>query len=118
GVGYFLTVDLNNEFDLLQVFYPKSPRSGSIDPRNMYNRDIIKPTAFFKLNNQYDDEYIIVPLNFARKLLNYENRRSYLEIKVAEGYEVGKVKDELRSLLGENFSVRDTEEQHANLLLT
>src|SRR5690606_27164358 len=55
GVGYFLSVDLDNEFDFLQVFYPKSPRSGSIDPRNMYNRDIIKPVGFFSIEKQFDD---------------------------------------------------------------
>src|SRR5690606_20331253 len=58
GVGYFLTVDLDNDFDLLHVFYPRAPRSGSIDPRNMYNRDIIKPVGFFSIEKKFDDEYV------------------------------------------------------------
>lgn len=118
GVGYFLTVDLENDFDLLQVFYPKSPRSGSIDPRNMYNRDVIKPVGYFSIEKQFDDEYVIVPLDFARQLLNYGNKRTSLELKVSEGYEIDEVKKELRSLLGNGFLVRDTDEQHAGLLLT
>lgn len=118
GVGYFLTVDLDNEFDLLQVFYPRAPRSGSIDPRNMYNRDIIKPVGFFSIEKQFDDEYVIVPLDFARDLLNYGNKRTSLELKVAEGYEISQVKSRLRSQLGPDFLVRDTDEQHASLLLT
>jgi lipoprotein-releasing system permease protein len=118
GVGYFLTVDLDNEFDLLQVFYPKSPRSGSIDPRNMYNRDIIKPVGFFSIEKQFDDEYVIVPLDFAQNLLNYGNKRTSLEIKVQEGYDITKVKNSLKKQLGESFLVRDSDEQHAGLLLT
>jgi lipoprotein-releasing system permease protein len=118
GVGYFLTVDLDNDFDLLQVFYPKSPGAGSIDPRNMYNRDVIKPLGFFSIEKQFDDEYVIVPLDFARNLLNYGDKRTALELKIAEGYDIGHVKNSLRSQLGEEFLVRDTDEQHAGLLLT
>lgn len=118
GVGYFLTVDLDNEFDLLQVFYPKSPRAGSIDPRNMYNRDIIKPVGFFSIEKQFDDEYVIVPLDFAQNLLSYGNKRTSLEIKVHEGYDITEVKNSLKKQLGESFLVRDSDEQHAGLLLT
>jgi lipoprotein-releasing system permease protein len=118
GVGYFLTVDLENEFDHLQVFYPRSPRSGSIDPRNMYNRDIIKPVAYFSIEKQFDDEYVIVPLDFAQDLLNYDNKRTSLEVKVSGDYEIPKVKTALRKHLGNGFLVRDTDEQHAGLLLT
>lgn len=118
GVGYFLTVDLDNEFDLLQVFYPRAPRSGSIDPRNMYNRDVIKPVGFFSIEKQFDDEYVIVPLDFAQNLLSYGNKRTSLELKVEEGYQIDQVKKRLRSHLGDEFLVRDTDEQHASLLLT
>ncbi len=109
GVGYFLTVDLDNEFELLQVFYPKSPRSGSIDPRNMYNRDVIKPVAYFSIEKQFDDEYVIVPLEFAQNLLEYDNKRTSLEVKVAQGFDIGNVKNSLRNQLGVSFLVRDTD---------
>ena len=118
GVGYFLSVEMGNEFDFLQVFYPKAARAGSIDPRNMYNRDVIKPVAYFSIDKQFDDEYVIVPIRFAQDLLNYGDKRTSLEIKVAEGYDISRVKRTLRTQLGEDFLVRDTEEQHASLLLT
>ena len=118
GVGYFLSVEMGNEFDFLQVFYPKAARAGSIDPRNMYNRDVIKPVAYFSIDKQFDDEYVIVPIRFAQDLLSYGDKRTSLEIKVAEGYDISRVKRTLRTQLGEDFLVRDTEEQHASLLLT
>lgn len=118
GVSYFLLVDLDNEQDFLQVYYPKAPRSGSIDPSSMYNREIIKPVGTFSIEKQFDDEYIIVPLDFASRLLNYGNKRTALEIKVADGYAIKKVKNDLRNLLGDGFLVKDTDEQHASLLMT
>lgn len=118
GVSYFLLVDLDNEQNFLQVYYPKAPRSGSIDPSSMYNREIIKPVGTFSIEKQFDDEYIIVPLDFASRLLNYGNKRTALEIKVADGYAIKKVKNDLRNLLGDGFLVKDTDEQHASLLMT
>tara|TARA_R110001592_G_scaffold151883_1_gene378923 strand:+ start:150003 stop:151142 length:1140 start_codon:yes stop_codon:yes gene_type:complete len=118
GLSYFLLLNLENEFDLIQVFYPKDPKSGSIDPSSMYNREVIQPAGIFSVEKQIDDEFLIVPLDFASKLLEYGNRRTGLEIMVAEGYNVQTVKAELRSLLGETFIVQDSDEQHASLLMT
>lgn len=119
GVGFFLSVDLDNDFELLQVYYPKAPRSaGSIDPSQLYNRDIIKPAAFFSIEKDFDDNYIIAPIAFVSKLLNYGQKRTSLEIKVADGYRIQGVKNKLREHLGEDFLVKDTDEQHAGILRT
>src|SRR5690606_16228350 len=73
---------------------------------------------YFSIDKQFDDEYVIVPLRFAENLRNYGNKRTALEIKVADGYNIAKVKQALKAQLGPDFLVRDTEEQHASLLLT
>lgn len=119
GVGFFLSVDLDNEFEMLQVFYPKAPRSaGTIDPNQLYSRDMIKSSAFFSVDKEFDDNYIIAPLEFVSKLLNYGSKRTSLEIKVKEGESIQRVKRRLRTHLGEGFTVKDTDEQHAGLLRT
>ncbi len=119
GVGFFLSIDLENDFELLQVFYPKAPRSaGTIDPTQLYSRDVLKPAAFFSIEKEFDDNYIIAPLDFVSELLNYGEKRTALEIKVGEGHTISAVKSELRNMLGPEFSVKDTDEQHAGLLRT
>lgn len=119
GVGFFLSIDLDNEFELLQVFYPKAPRNaGTLDPRQLYSREVIKPTAFFSIEKEFDDNYIIAPLSFVQGLLNYSNKRTSLEVKVQEGTKISTVKKRLNALLGEEFTVKDTDEQHASLLRT
>jgi lipoprotein-releasing system permease protein len=118
GVSYYLLIDLENEFDLLQAYYPKAPRSGSIDPSSMYNREVLRPVGIFSIEKQFDDEYIIVPLEFAQRLMNYGDKRTALEIKVRPDYDIRKVKRDLRAKLGEAFTVKDTDEQHASLLMT
>jgi lipoprotein-releasing system permease protein len=119
GVGFFLSIDIGNEFELLTVFYPKAPRSaGTIDPNQLYSRNFIKPAAFFSVDKEFDDNYIIAPLTFVSQLLNYGNKRTSLEIKVKDGESIQKVKSRLRGHLGEKFTVKDTDEQHEGLLRT
>jgi lipoprotein-releasing system permease protein len=119
GVGFFLSIDIENEFELLNVFYPKAPRTaGTIDPNQLYSRNFIKPAAFFSIDKEFDDNYIIAPLGFVSQLLNYGNKRTSLEVKVKEGDSIQKVKSRLRAHLGEKFTIKDTDEQHEGLLRT
>ncbi len=119
GVGFFLSVNLEDINVPLKVFYPKAPRSAaSIDPSQLYTSGILDPAAFFSIERQFDDEYVIAPLNFTRDLLNYGAKRTSLEIKVAEGMSIRDVQSTVKAHLGSNFLVKNTDEQHAGLLRT
>lgn len=119
GVGFFLSVNLKDVNVPLKVFYPKAPRSAAtLDPSQLYASAVLEPVAFFSVDRQFDDEYVIAPLNFTRDLLNYGNKRTSLEVKVAEGYTVASVQKALKADLGESFTVKNTDEQHAGLLRT
>ena len=119
GVGFYLSINLNDINVPLKVFYPKAPRSAAtIDPNQLYSSAILDPAAFFSIDRQFDDEYVIAPLDFAKNLLNYGNRRTSLEIKVEEGKSINSVQARLKELLGSKFLVKNTDEQHAGLLRT
>ncbi|MDF2156273.1 FtsX-like permease family protein [Algoriphagus sp. CAU 1675] len=119
GVGFFLSVNLDDINIPLKIFYPKAPRSAaSLDPNQLYSSGILEPVAFFSVERQFDDEYVIAPLAFTRDLLNYGNKRTSLEVKVEEGYSIDEVQQELKSHLGPEFLVKNTDEQHAGLLRT
>jgi lipoprotein-releasing system permease protein len=119
GVGFFLSVNLEDVNVPLKVFYPKAPRSAaSIDPTQLYASGILDPVAFFSVERQFDDEYVIAPLAFTRDLLNYGDKRTSLEIKVEDGMSINKVQSTLKAHLGPKFLVKNTDEQHAGLLRT
>lgn len=119
GVGYFLSVNLQNVNVPLKVFYPKTPRSAaSIDPSQLYNSGILDPVAFFSVERQFDDHYVIAPLGFTKELLNYGQKRTSLEVKVNDGFAVSEVQESLKKQVGKSFSVKNTDEQHAGLLRT
>jgi lipoprotein-releasing system permease protein len=119
GVGFFLSVNLDNINVPLKVFYPKAPRSAAtIDPTQLYSSAILEPVAYFSVERQFDDQYIIVPLSFTRDLLNYGDKRTSLEVKVSEGFSIGHVQSQLKVLVGPDFLVKNTDEQHAGILRT
>ncbi len=119
GVGFFLSVNLEEVNSTLKVFYPKAPRSAaSIDPSQMYASAQLEPRGFFSIEQQFDDGYVLVPLNFTRDLLNYGEKRTSLEIKIQEGYDIQEVQKALKSHLGPDFIVKNADEQHAGLIRT
>lgn len=119
GVGFFLSVNLEDINVPLKVFYPKAPRSAaSIDPTQLYASGILDPVAFFSVERQFDDEYVIAPLAFTRDLLRYGDKRTSLEVKVADGMSIREVQSTLKTYLGPKFLVKNTDEQHAGLLRT
>jgi lipoprotein-releasing system permease protein len=98
----------------LQVFYIKNFKTGTIDPSKMYSHKSIRPGSVFSIEKNYDENYIFVPLDFARELLDYGNKRTSLEVQT-DGVNPLKVQALLREKMGENFSVLTNEEQHKDL---
>ncbi|WP_225586872.1 FtsX-like permease family protein [Algoriphagus sp. Y33] len=120
GVGFFLSVNLDNVNVPLKIYYPKAPRSAaSIDPSQFYESAVLDPVAFFSIGErQFDDEYVIAPLFFVRDLLKYGDKRTSLEVKVAKGHSIAKVQKRLKDHLGADFMVKNTDEQHAGIIRT
>ena len=115
GVQYALSLSVNETFTPLQVFYIRNLKSTSVDPSQLYSRQVIQPGGVFSIEKSYDENYIFVPLTFARDLLNYGNRRTSLEIKTKPEADLEEVQLQIKSLLGESFQVLTNEEQHKDL---
>lgn len=115
GVRYTLSLAPGNDLYPLQVFYINTLAGNAVmDPSRLYSRKIILPSAAFSIVQNIDDNYIVVPIEFARDLMNYGSRLTALEITVQEG-QSRKVEAELAKILGEGFLVLNHEEQHADI---
>ncbi|MEP0713509.1 MAG: FtsX-like permease family protein, partial [Algoriphagus sp.] len=80
---------------------------------------VIDPVAYFSIGDrQFDDEYVIAPLSFVGDLLIYGDKRTALEVKVAAGSSIAEVQKRLRAHLGDDFLVKNADEQHAGLIRT
>jgi lipoprotein-releasing system permease protein len=115
GVQYALSIDPGNDLYPLQVHYTKDIKAGQLDVSKLYSKKNILPGSVFAIEKNYDENYIFVPLNFARDLMEYGNKRTSLEIKTDPGKNIDDIQEALMSTLGPDFRVQNNDEQHADL---
>jgi len=118
GIQYALSIRLNNIFEELQVFYPRNNKPNAIVPQNFYRTGWIKPGAVFAIEKHFDENYVIVPLNFAIQLLGNTDKRTALEVQVMRNNSIKKVQQALQALLPQQFKVLNREEQQMTLMRT
>lgn len=114
GVKYTMSLAVGDNMFPLQIYYIKDVRA-SVDPSQLYSRMSIITGGVFSIVQQFDENYIIVPLDFARDLLNFGDKRTSIEIKTTPGANIFTVEERLQEMLGESFTVLNHEEQHKDI---
>lgn len=115
GIQYDLSINPDNEFYTIQIYYPKNIRPGVLNPTSLYSVKHIIPAGIFAIEKYYDENYLFVPLAFANSLLNYQQRRTGIEIELSEDVDANTVKADLQRKLGSTLHVRLGEEIHQDL---
>ena len=115
GIQYALSISPSDDLNTLRIYYIKDPKGGTIDPSKIYNSKSILPGSIFAIEQEYDENFIIVPIDFARELLNYGNKRTSIEIKVDEKYDPDEIIGQLKSTLGNDYLIQNRHEQKADL---
>jgi len=113
GIEYNLSVAVNDPLFPLQLYYIKNTKLTSLDPSKLYSKQNIVPGSVFSIVQNFDDNYVIVPLSFAQELMDVGNKRTALEIMPDVNSK--DVQQKLKKILGNKFNVLSHEEQHKDL---
>ena len=112
GVAYYLSLGLNF-VDPIQIFAPRRSAKSTLNPNNAFNKDYIYPTGFFSIQQDIDSKFIIVPIRFAREILEYKDTElSAIEIKLDKNTDSENIKNKINEILSNNFTVKNRYEQH------
>jgi len=111
GVGNILAVGLSF-ITPVNVYMPSRTAPPTLSPERAFNRQIIFPSGIFSVEQEIDTEYILVPLGFARQILEYNNEVTSLHIKVDDGFRERNIRNDLQDMFGEDYRVMDRYEQH------
>ncbi|MDZ4716684.1 MAG: FtsX-like permease family protein [Cytophagales bacterium] len=114
GVRFTLSAQVTDDMLALRFFYIKNVKSGRLDPSSMYSQKSIRPGSVFSIEKTYDENYVFVPLAFAKDLLDYGDRRTSVEVQTV-GDQTAAVQAALQEKLGNGFSILTNEEQHKDL---
>ena len=111
GIAYYLGMGLNF-ITPINIYSLKRTGNISINPEQAINRKYIFPSGVFSIEQEYNTKYILVPIQFARELLQYTNEVSALEIRLVPGSDHEAIQARMRSLLGNQFVVQNRNEQN------
>lgn len=107
----YLSINLNDEFQTLDIYAPRKGALNSINPADEFNLRSIYPSGVFSAQQEFDNT-MIVPLRFARDLLSEQVLVSSIEINTTAGVDVNDLQAELEELIGKDFVIKNRSEQN------
>lgn len=116
GIDQALQVDeLKSPLHPLTVFMPRRGSGRSIIPLNEFNQANIMVWGVFVIQDDFDNQYIFTPLSFTRKLLDYTNEVTALEIAIRYPDKANRLAASLSQRLGPSYRVKSRFQQNALL---
>ncbi len=106
GIAHNLSLYVGRSIDPINMYAPKKTNSVNIDPSKAFKIQPITPSGIFMINPDFDGKYIIVPIEFSRKLFDHEKMVSALEIKLKNKVSLDDFASMAKEKLGDNFVVR------------
>ena len=112
AIQNYLMINTNDPLTPLQIFSPKKGNSPSaINPADDFTTATIPVSGVFEVQQDFDN-ITIVPLSFARDLLQEERNISYIEINLNAGVNAAVFKEELEKQLPKDYVVKDRLQQN------
>ncbi len=114
NVYAMLNISLQNIIEPIEIWYPRNRKSTSLNPDDNINREILNISGVYSLEQMHDD-YVYVPLEVAKQLTEYGDKRTAIEIQVKPNADIAQIQASVKNILGENFLVQNQDEQNASL---
>lgn len=115
GVAHSLSIGIYFK-DALHIYAPKRTKTVSYNPTDDFIKKYAYPRGIFSVQQDIDSRYVLSSIHFARDLWAYTNSEvSSIEIKLKQGSDKQKVIEEIQSLIGGDFDVKNQQQQHAFL---
>ncbi len=115
GIAYNLQLNMGDFFSQLDIYAPRKDAGSLNHPEEAFNRKFISPSGVFAIQQEFDSKYILVPIRFAREMLENDSDVSSIEVAIKKGADTDEIETRLTELLGNKFKVQSRFEQHALL---
>jgi lipoprotein-releasing system permease protein len=115
GIGLQNKVQVTSDpryHDYLTVYGLLRDEKFSKNNTDAFKPEMISVGGVFAINPEFDNTYFLVPIQFAKNLLEYENDITAYEISVKSEFTNKQVKEEIQKLVGDTFQVKTRYEQN------
>jgi len=113
GMQQKLDVNMSDLINSISVYMPKRTAKNSLMEQPFKKRIINFGGSFLVQQSDFDEQYVVVSLDFARELLSYENEVSAIEVKLRPDADKKAAVAEIRGIMGDGFDIKDRYQQNA-----
>jgi len=116
GLANKLDVHGYDEIHPVQVYVPKKGVEISMhNPGNALSQKDIIAGGIFSVQQDFDSRYVIVPMQFARELLDDPKSLTAIEINLLDKSRMDEIQSKITSIAGKDFKVLNRFEQQSTL---
>ncbi len=114
GMQNKLSISLDDYFETLSIYMAKRKKTSLDQP---FRRRFLYPVGVYKIQTEYDEKYVLTNLEFAQELRGYyDGQVSSIEIKLTPDANEAEVIQKIKTLLGQDFEVKNQYEQNEAFL--
>ena len=116
GMRNKLGVNIEDVLSSISVYMPKRREVGLFEQQ--FRTRQVYPVGTFIIQYEFDNQYVITSLEFARQLLGMDDQVSALELKLTEtsGARQDAIIERIEAMLGEAYEVKNRYEQEETFL--
>ena len=115
GMAYYLGINPNSPFTMIQVYVPRRGNASSFSLENSFNTGQLFVNQSFATNQNIDETTILAPYEWLSELIDYDGRASDVEVFVNQSSNLNKIKKEIKKIVGPDYNVQDQYEQQSTL---
>ena len=114
GMRNKLQVDVEDPFELLNIYMAKGKKVSSLEQQ--FKKRFVYPAGSFKIQQDFDNQYILVDIDFARELIGAYDEVSALEVRLNPNIDETKTIGEIEKIMGPDFQAKDRYQQEESFL--
>ena len=115
GMAYYLGINPNNPFSMLQVYVPRRGNASSFNLENSFNMGQLFVHQTFETDQDIDATTVLAPYEWLSELIEYDGLASAVEVFTNQSANLNKIKKEIKNILGPGYHVYDQYEQQSTL---
>ncbi len=112
-----LSININDALAYMEIFSPRRNAAISINPADEFEQKVIYPSGVFSIQQDFDN-IMVVPIGFARQMLEQPVNVSSIDINYKSGTGVQSIQQDIIDKIGKDFTVKNRTQQNTELYKT
>jgi len=105
GIDYVLDTDVERPISSISINIPKKGKTAAMIASQLFNSGEVVPGGVFLIQAEFDNKYILIPLELMRNITRIDSEVSAIEMRINEKANLEKVKATLLQKLPKDFEI-------------